>query len=228
MNITALSLVGAVLALASWAPAPPASMGNGVGSVHFDLVSPQDGTVVAAGTNIEWRIELSVSAQDNLGLALAAVDLAQSPTNPEPIAFRVARPGGPELRDFDRPRGFPNPGARLDESGFGGSLLDDATRLAQIGGAQNTFGVAPACLGPNANVCMGQDVSVNTGVGQGIVPQRLAFGAFRAPATPGTYTVQLERMVATTLATVGTAPAPSIVRRANVDAPTGSLTFTVQ
>ncbi len=226
MNIRYLSAVGAVLALVSWSPPPPA--GNGAGTVVFDLISPQDGAVVPAGTNVEWRIELSVSSLDNLGLALASVDLLQAPSNPEPIAFRLGRAGGTAMRDFDRPRGFPNPGALLDESGFGGSLLDSASRLVQIGGAQNTFGVAPTCLGPNASVCMGQDTSVNAGIGQGASAQVLARGSFRAPATPGSYTVQLDSMLANTLASVNAAPQASQVRRAQVDAPTGSLTFIVQ
>jgi len=67
------------------------------GTVTFNLSSPSNGTTVSPGTPIEWTITVSASTADNLGLALAAVDLVQDAANPAACDL----PGGGLGLDYD-------------------------------------------------------------------------------------------------------------------------------
>lgn len=75
-------------------------------------------------------------------------------------------------------------------SGYGGTQVGPFGEqdLLQIGGAQNTFGVSGGSIG--------QDIVVETGVGQGAGGEIIATGFFEAPCTPGAYTFSLENGVA--------------------------------
>ncbi len=133
-------------------PSPPPT-------VTFDLSSPSDGQEVVPGSIIQWTITATVSTDDNFGLALVAVDLVQDPFNPE--LFDIP-PGIPPagMEDFDRPNGISNPDPGGPGSAYGGTQIGTpgAMDLAQIGGAQNTFGV----IGDG----IGLDTQVDSGVGQ--------------------------------------------------------------
>ncbi len=164
----------------------------GQGTVSFDLASPQDGARVAPGARVEWTITVRVSADDNLGLALACVDLVQDPNNPELFDLPPAPGAPPGMEGFDRPWGICNPGP--SGSGYGGTPIGPVgeRNLIQVGGAQNTLG---APLGP-----IGLDTDAEAGVGQGPGGQPLAGGEFRMPSTPGMYTFLIVRPRASTLA----------------------------
>jgi hypothetical protein len=184
------------LALASLGIAP--ALAHAGGTVTFNLSSPSNGAVVSAGDPIEWTVTVSVSTADNVGLALAAVNLAQSTDNP---AF-LELPAGEtplDMTDFDRPDGISNPGPAGVGSAYGGTPMGStgAKDLIQIGGAQNTFGVAGNGIG--------LDYNVRGGVGQS-APQILATGSFLAPATPGSYAFHLQNPIANTLDDIGTPP----------------------
>jgi hypothetical protein len=197
----------------------------------FQLSSPQDGAVVAPGQTVDCRIDVLVSAGDNQGLALASVDLVADPANPQTFALPPAAvPAG--MSAFSRPAGLCNPDPTDPwGTGYGGTPVGDAAgdkALLQIGGAQNTFGVAGPCLGPNADVCMGQDVDVETGIGQAPAGVELATVSFSAPAAPGVYTLSLEGAAATVLTALNRPPAASEVSWAKVAVARASISFTVR
>ncbi len=185
MNTWALLVVGFACALGT-------SGTRADGLVSFDLASPQDGARVAPGARVEWTITVRDSVDDNLGLALACVDLVQEPNNPELFDLPPAPGAPPGMENFDRPWGICNPGP--SGSGYGGTPVGPAgeRNLVQIGGAQNTLG---APLGP-----IGLDTDAETGVGRGPGGQVLAEGEFRMPSTPGVYTFLIVRPRANTLA----------------------------
>jgi hypothetical protein len=114
-------------------------------TVSLALSSPQHGQTVPPGATISWSIHATVSTGDNLGLALISVDLVQDAGAPATVDLLPATPDA-ALADFDRPRGLCNPGS---PSGFGGTPAGPpgGQNLLQIGGAQNTFGVAGAGIG---------------------------------------------------------------------------------
>lgn len=215
-------------------PATLPLAGNPGGTVALELVSAVNGQTVAPGQEVPWRIRCFVSSGDNLGLALISVDLVQDETNPElfdiPPGAAVTTP----MRAFDRPDGFTNPqedpGADPEGSGYGGSRIGElgSKNLLQIGGAQNTFGRIGPCFGPAADVCMGQDIDPDTGVGQGAGGETVAFGTLPAPATPGTYVFRIENALANTLQTVNAAPTPSVTLPADIRYLNTTWTFTVQ
>ncbi len=189
------------------------------GTVTFSLSSPRAGTAVAPGELVAWTISLTVSAGDNLGLALAVVDLLQDPANPALFDLPAGtRPTG--LEDFDRPAGISNPGPGGVGSAYGGTPLGPggAKDLRQIGGAMNTFGVAGDGIG--------LDYEVRAGVGQG-PPQVLAEGSFAAPAAAGLYVLYLAGGRANTLDEVNTPPEFSPVSGATVSIVSGEISFTV-
>jgi len=216
-------------AVVPWGLEPSTAAPAG-GVVHLELSSPQAASTVQPGDRIDWLLTTHVSTEDNLGLALISVDIGQSPDNPE--LFDLPRGTGisPVMRAFDRPRGFANPGVIPEESGYRGTPVGKLgeRNLAQIGGAQNTFGVTGPCLGPNGEICTGQDVVVTPGVGQSAEGQLIALGSFLAPATPGSYDFQITSAVATTLHEIATPPAPSVVRRARVQLAVPGFRFNVQ
>ncbi len=75
---------------------------HGAGTVTFNISSPNNGTTVSSAELIEWTITISVSSGDNLGLALAAVDLVQDAANP--ASFDLPAGEAPlHMTDFDRP-----------------------------------------------------------------------------------------------------------------------------
>ena len=216
---------------AALAPPPQTTDENLGGTVRIELTSPQDGMTLPPAASIEWNLTAYVSLNDNLGLAMISCDIEQDPSNPEPTTVHMGWSGGDIMREFDLPKGFTNPGPAVEVSGFGGTEVGEPTKknLFQIGGAQNTFGVPGPCLGPAGEVCMGQDVFVDTGVGQSAQGEHIAYGPLRAPVTPGTYTFRLKRASANTLHVVNAPPQASVVMRAKVvlDQNT-AISFTVQ
>lgn len=220
-------LVSPLPAASPLVPAPPAG-----GTVSIALGSPQDGKVVPPGGHVAWNITTFVSASDNLGLALFSVDLVQDPANPERFNLDRGDPAFGAMRQFDWPKGFTNPGDPLAMpmiSGFGGTPtgFDGQRDLTQIGGAQNTFGVPGPCLGAAGEICTGQDLIPEIGVGQlpgGVLVNR---GSFRAPVTPGTYRFSLLNPRANTLDVVNAPPQASVVQRADIVLLDDSFEFTV-
>ena len=90
------------------------------GTATFNISSPSNGATVSPGASIQWTITVSVSSGDNLGLALAAVDLVQDPANP--MLFDLPAGDGPlDMTDFDRPDGISNPGPGGVGSAYGGT-----------------------------------------------------------------------------------------------------------
>ncbi len=198
-----------------------ASTALGGGTVAFDLASPSDGAVVAAGATIDWTIHVTASTGDNLGLGLAAVDLVQAPGNPELFDIPAASGVPTALADFSRPAGISNAGPGGVGTGFVGTQAGTAGQknLTQIGGSQNTFGVSSAT--------MGTDVNVDGSVAQGPGGELLAAGSFAAPATPGVYTFSLAMPIANTLDAINVAPQWSPVSAATASAAAASFSFTV-
>ena len=186
------------------------------GTVTLDLTSPSNGSTVSPGTLIEWTITAEVSTGDNYGLALISVDLVQDELNPESLDLPAAGGVPTEMLGFARPGGIANPG------GYEGTQVGEegAKDLAQIGGAQNTFGAA----GPSG---IGQDYNVEGGIGQGLGGQVIATGSFSAPATEGLYTFSIQNAVANTLDSVETPPDPSPVSPATAEFDNDSISFTV-
>ncbi len=195
-------------------------LGDG-GTVTFDLTSPVNGCGVSAGSLVDWSINVSVSSSDNQGLALAIVDFVQNPGNPELIDIPSAGVVPAGMADFSRPDGISNPGPGGTGTGYGGTQvgMPDQMNLAQIGGAQNNFGMAGAV--------MGLDVNVEPGIGQSPGGELLASGTFAAPATSGTYTFSLQSPVANTLVLVYPAPQWSPVSTATAETTFASFSFTV-
>jgi hypothetical protein len=191
----------------------------GGGTATFNLSSPSNGATVSPGELIQWTITVSVSTADNLGLALAAVDLVQDAANP--ALFDLPAGGAPlNMADFDRPDGISNPGPGGVGSAYGGTPVGatGAKNLRQIGGAQNTFGV------PGNGI--GLDYDVRAGVGQGSA-QILATGSFFAPSEPGDYALLLENAIANTLDAISTPPDFSPVSAALALIGNGEIAFTV-
>ena len=231
--MTAAILLSAMAAVLP-PPAPAASPAQFVppatgGTVRVELTSPQDGTTIAPGESIQWDLTVYVSDGDNLGLAMISCDLEQNPNNPQLTNVHMGWGGGDIMREFDAPKGYSNPGPIPELSGFGGTEIGPAgqANLYQIGGAQNTFGRVGPCMGPNDEICMGQDVLVNIGVGQAPQGERVAYGPLRVNA-PGTYTFEVTQAFANTLRKVNAAPQASVVRPAKIVISKPTITITVQ
>lgn len=220
-----LVLLAALALFARPAPAPAPVR------VEFLIGSQQAGSIVAPGTPINWFVFARVLPGDHEGLALFSLDLVQHPENPQTFDLPPGDPAPSTLASFDRPAGFTNPSEDPWGSGYGGTPVGrpGARDLVQIGGAQNVFGQAPPCFGPQADVCMGQDVNVESGIATGPGLTLVASGSFLAPATPGTYALRLANGVANVLDEVNVAPAASKTRAAEVLLGGASLFyFTVQ
>ncbi len=187
-------------------------------SVTVTLSSTVNGATVKPGTPIDWTLSASVSAADNLGLALLAVDLLQDPDNPHLLDLSPGVPD-PAMADFDQPNGYSNPGPLGLGSGFGGTPAGPSAghNLLQIGGAQNIFGVA----GQTA----GWDVAVDGGIGQN-GEQVIATGGFLAPSTGGSYSLALDHGRANVLEAIQSAPGRSPVISAVVTT-AGGIMFVV-
>jgi hypothetical protein len=186
----------------------------------FRLSSPLHRSIVRPGAVIPWSITVALSAADNAGLALALVDLVQDEGNPGqldiPPAERV--PGG--LERLSLPLGISNPGEGGAASGYIGLERGPAGRkdLAQLGGAQNTFG--------QPGGVMGQQTAVITGLAQGreLV---LARGSFVAPRASGSYRFALADAAANVLLRREAATGHWRVEAAEVDVDPAGLTITV-
>jgi hypothetical protein len=186
------------------------------GTVTLSLTSPSNGQDVTAGAAVTWTITAEVSTGDNLGLALISVDLVQDAMNPELMDIPVADAAPGAMSGFALPGGVTNP------AGYPGTQVGDGGQLnlAQIGGGQNIFGQA----GPTG---VGQDVNVDTGIGQGVGGQVIATGSFDAPTTEGIYSFSIANAVANTLETVQSPPLNSTATQADVVYSGDTITFTV-
>lgn len=190
-------------------------------TAQIDLTSSVHGAAVHAGDTVDWTITAAASNGDNLGLALVCVDLVQNANNPE--LFDLSPGSGPPaaLADFDRPAGISNPGPGGVGSAWGGTPIGTpgSMNLAQIGGAQSTFGI------PGVNV--GQDVNIDGGIGQSPGGQIVSTGSFPAPASPGAYVFSLQSPIANTLDEINAPPAWSAVSMAPVVSNSPSINVTV-
>ncbi len=188
--------------------------------VTAEFRSPREGQIVAPGTPIPWEIWLSVDVGDNLGLAAFVIDVRQVAGNP--AAFDLPHPTSvpAAMANFAAPQGFSNPADVGTTTGYFGTLAGPAgTRnLSQVGGAQNTLGLAGSV--------MGLGTSVVTGIGQsGAVT--VVQGVFPAPAVPGVYQFQTANFTATVLREVRSAPEHSTVFSAAVHLSPNLLRFVV-
>ncbi len=218
MNALRIFGTGVIIVAASLALAEP--------TATLTLESSKNGLTVSAGAAIDWTVKVSVSADDNAGLALVAVDLVQAETNP---AFLDLLPGDVGsidalMQNFNRPDGISNPGEGGAPSGYVGVQRGEAghMNLIQIGGGQNTFGWP----GPSG---IGEDVDVNSGVGQS-GSQIVLSGSFPAPSAGGVYTYSLENGLANVLTIMSPPPAPPAfwpVVQAVVAYSPASISFTV-
>jgi len=192
-------------------------------SVAVALSSPQNGMNVSPGATINWTISFTVSTGDNLGLALLVVDLEQDGANPATLDIPPAGSVPAPMANFSRPAGISNPGESNPATGYIGVQrgASGAMNLRQIGGAQNTFGVAkPGGTG------VAENANVVGGIGQsGAVT--LASGSFSAPGAAGTYTYNLTNAVANVIETLNSPPNHSPVDAAATDTSSGTISFTV-
>ncbi len=192
------------------------------GTVTVTLSSSKAGQTVAPGTSIDWTVSLTVSTGDNYGLALIAGDLVHDANNPAKFDLPPGNAGSipAAMSGFNRPAGISNPGEGGAPSGYIGVQRGTAGEkiLKQLGGAQNTFGVAGSS--------MGTDPIVEGGIGQS-GSQVILSGSFPAPSTLGTYTYRLQNAVANVLTQVNTPPAFSTVAQATVNLDAASFTVTV-
>jgi hypothetical protein len=192
-------------------------------AVTVAIESPQAGSSVAPGATVTWIIRYSVSAADNLGLALLCCDLSQDAGNPALFDLPPAAGVPAEMTNFSRPAGIANRGEGGATTGYIGVQRGPAGQrnLVQIGGAQNTLGQA---LPPGSGIA--ENAIVIPGVGQsGAVV--LASGSFAAPSTPGTYTLRLSNGIANVLTAFNAPPVHSPVAAATVSFAPATISFTV-
>lgn len=189
-------------------------------TVSFDLRLISGTGVLCPGETVDWEIWVEVTTQNNAGLALACVDLIQHSSNPDKfdIPYAAGIPVG--MSNFSRPAGISNPGEGGHDSGYVGVQRGAAgeMNLVQIGGGQNTFGIAGQVMGTNP------DVTPNVGVGAPVV---LAAGSFVAPTTPGTYILSLNNALANVMTEANTPPNHSPVVGATVTFVSESMSFII-
>lgn len=165
--------------------------------VDISISSPQAGTAVSPGSAIQWVIRCVAPASPACyGVAGVSVDLVQGPSNPVFFDLPEAAAVPPEMSGFSRPQGICNPvPGNLAASAYTGTRtgLSGSMNLVQIGGMQNTFGVA--------GTLMGTDTLVETGVGQDSGGQVIAEGVFSAPSEPGEYCFEIQNAVVNVLRT---------------------------
>ncbi|MED6335911.1 MAG: hypothetical protein VYE81_10960 [Planctomycetota bacterium] len=225
MKKLSLIVAGAVCLLATpQFGGPPVPSGP---AVWFELSSPQDGTSLSPGQSVEWTITGRVSPLDSFGLAFFSLDLCQDENNPERFDLPAGDAAPFPMVEFDRPAGFTNPATDPWGSGYGGTPTgrEGERDLVQIGGAQNTFGRVGPCMGPDGDICMGQDPSLVLGVGQAPGGEVLASGHFSIPQAAGVYVFRLAGVRASCLVEANPPPFWSGVERARVwlDAPSISV-----
>ncbi|HNO80223.1 MAG TPA: hypothetical protein PKN33_19420 [Phycisphaerae bacterium] len=129
---------------------------------------------VPAGNVLTYDIRGMLESTDDEGLAGYTFDLSFDGGDLTPIVAPVG------MDTFTAPYGYTNP------QGFGGTTVNGD--LFQVGGAQNTLNY----FGTN-----GPTGGVLTGVGQ--VEDVLATGMLNVPTVPGTYTLTLSNLTATTI-----------------------------
>lgn len=174
----------------------------GAATVTLRLISPQNATVAQAVDTIEWRIRYAVSSGDNSGLALISTDLAQDASNPGDLVLVPATTLASGMVNFMAPAGVSNLSG--GNHAFGGLPLGTDCRqdVIQIGGGQNTSGVAGSTRGTSTSVV--QNVGHGAPDPNGFL---LASGSFQVGDTlPGVYVVRLESIVAHVLDTTGGTP----------------------
>jgi hypothetical protein len=200
-----ISLLAACAVLAALMAMPSLADPAVTVSVHSSLA----GEVVQPEYDyIDWKITFSASTGDNDGVALILVDFVQSELNPGRFAIPIATAVPDGMQGFADPNGFSNVGP----GGYLGTPLgtDCYANLYQIGGAQNTFGVA--------GTSMGQDIDVDPNVGLDPNAQTLASGEFEAPSERGLYIFYVANAVANVLDpnSVSSPPDPSPVSEAGI------------
>lgn len=199
---------------------PRRTLRGGSATVTIGLDSPMANLSVHPNMIVQWSVSATASQGDNAGLALVSVDLAQDASNPQFFDIPPASSVGSGMQGFDRPDGIANPGPGGIGSAYAGTPVGPVGQknLIQIGGAQNTFGVAAASIG--------LDVAVDGGIGQRS-PQTIASGSFSAPSTPGVYSFNLANGTANVLTAVSTPPGFSPVSQATVVLNSPAFTFSV-
>ncbi|MAY73703.1 MAG: hypothetical protein CMJ31_03085 [Phycisphaerae bacterium] len=143
---------------------------------------------VLPGSTVNWTVSVS-GDDDHEGLAFLLFDMANSEENPVQINLRGGAPTA-TTEVFDRPLGLSN----LHDDGtsaFGGSLhdLNAATRLLEIGGAQNTLKTV-------GDPGFFQNTEPLLDFGSSATDEVFVAGSFTAPGRQGVYTLCLERGVA--------------------------------
>lgn len=132
---------------------------------------------VLPGDLVEYEVRAALAGAPSQGLAMFAFDLG---FDGGALAQADTPTSGP-LLEFVAPRGINNP------AGFGGTPVGGD--LVQVGGAMNTidnmFAPTPTGAVVTGLASGGQDV--------------LATGVLTAPATPGTYTLEVSNVVANAL-----------------------------
>jgi hypothetical protein len=224
--IIAVSFMTAAAVLAvSEAQVPPVAS-----KVKVWLLSEFHGRVVQPGDDIPWAVQVRV-AGPNRGLALISVDLVQHEANPVFIDLPAGNTAPAGMEALDVPSGFTNPGPGLGFSGYGGTPVLSSlggSNLLQIGGAQNTFGVAGPCMGTGAAVCIGQSTTVTPGIGRHGEGQMVAGGVFQAPDAAGLYRLVLRGVQASVLGEPASPPLATPVSRISPDLMQGEFWFRVE
>jgi hypothetical protein len=171
-------------------------------------VSPNTFILVNPSQTFYWNLRVTIVGADgrSFGLAGFVCDLVcrSAPPNTEAMVLSGMEVGSvpAAMANFSRPLGISNkpaPGSGLTTGYVGTRMLrpdDSLPALVQIGGAQNTFGVA----GTN----IGQVHVVTTGVSMGIYGQVVASGTITltgGAANYGFYTFGLDNVAVNALAT---------------------------
>ncbi|MFO0839188.1 MAG: dockerin type I domain-containing protein [Phycisphaerae bacterium] len=187
-------------------------------TVTVSLTSPQNSAIVAPGSTVNWTISFTDSTGNNQGAALVCGDLTQDTTNPVKFDIPVAAGVPAGMTNFARPAGISNPG-----TGYRGTQVGTAGQrnLIQIGGGQNTFGVAQP---PGTGIA--ENATVVPGVGQS-GSQMLATGSFTAPSACGTYTYRLANVTANVITLLASPPNFSVVNEATVAFSGQSFAFSI-
>lgn len=211
-TIATMAMVGAILIA-----------GTRAQTVTLALSSPQNGQTLAPGATIDWSIGFSVSSGNNQGLALLVVDLVQDASNPAYLEIPPASGVPAAMANFSRPAGITNPPETNPITGYTGVQRGVAGHmdLIQIGGAQNTFGVARP---PGSGAA--ESATVVGGVGQSGA-EVLASGSFAAPCDAGSYTFRLSSALANVVTQLNGPPSITLVGAATTALSTASISFTI-
>lgn len=191
-------------------------------AVGSDLTDPPASIVqINGGRAVTWTLAARVvGAQNSLGIAFLAADLAAGASNPGPLSFRQGQ-AGPAFAAFEPPLGF----ARLnddDSSAFGGDVV--ACGLRDIGGGLNTAAVAPGDTRFGQAYDLAGSGPIDTGVAGW---ETFAAGRFSVPDLKGTYTVAIGRAGATVLGSTPISGFATPVRKVGVEWTDGVVTVEV-